>query len=483
MYRLPDRIVFTADEEYQTDIAMTLVRHFHRIWIGVSAANTGFYLGPYWSYFTWFWLLLSKGDPIILNYISALIGVVTSVFIYLIGAKLFGKRVGFIAAFLYSTLPLMVYFDQKYWNPSSVPLLNLLLVFSVYASKKNSYWLILFAIASGLVFHVHLSLVPSIIVGGGFLLFQKVYKNRKAVILSVIAFLLTMLPLIMFDYYHNYSNLKTIFRYKEISSSETTKINPSFKLKTLLDFFGRIWYLKPGSSNADEILFACSSSSVYKSSNLVDKYSTRTKASPLIIFFSSIIILAFFLNKKTWTNHASLLIASFYIVDMVSFLFFPGNSFEYYLLGLGPLYLLIVGQTINSIKIPYLYTGAIIIIGIFGLIGLFTIIKNNNEFGLIGRRQLVSKVMTKLNGQSYDLTEAGLCHKFEGWRYLFATYGKKPNKSSSDASFGWLYPSEISKQASKYSVIVNENRIPIDFNAFGANQITVGGFTAYIFQN
>lgn len=77
LYGLPEKAVFTADEEYQANIAMTLVRHFHIIWIGVSAANTDFYLGPYWSYFTAFLLLISKGDPLLLNYISALIGVIT----------------------------------------------------------------------------------------------------------------------------------------------------------------------------------------------------------------------------------------------------------------------------------------------------------------------------------------------------------------------------------------------------------------------
>jgi|GEM_PF-1944979 len=43
-YHLPARFIFGTDEEYQAHYAMTLVRDIHPIWIGVSAADTGFYL-------------------------------------------------------------------------------------------------------------------------------------------------------------------------------------------------------------------------------------------------------------------------------------------------------------------------------------------------------------------------------------------------------------------------------------------------------
>src|SRR3990167_2943810 len=159
-YNLDQIYVFGADEEYQTNIAMSLVKDFHPIWIGVSAANTGFYLGPFWSYFTYIWLFLSKGDLLITAYIAAFLGVLTTAVIFYIGYKTFSLRVGLIASVLYACLPLIVFFDQKYWNPSPIPLLSLIMFYSLSQIRKNQKFCLLFTLAFGLVFHSHLSLVP-----------------------------------------------------------------------------------------------------------------------------------------------------------------------------------------------------------------------------------------------------------------------------------------------------------------------------------
>lgn len=43
---------------------------------------------------------------------------------------------------------------------------------------------------------------------------------------------------------------------------------------------------------------------------------------------------------------------------------------------------------------------------------------------------------------------------FEGWRYLFATYARAPERSDIDQVFGWLYPEEIHNTPVKYSVVI-----------------------------
>src|SRR3989344_5462278 len=131
-HNLPQLFIVSIDEEYQATLAQTIVQHFHIIWIGVSAANLDFYLGPFWTYFTALWLFLSKGDPLITGYISSVIGVLTTILVFIVGLRLFNPRVGLIASLLYACLPLMVYFDQKYWNPSPVPFLSLLIVLAIY---------------------------------------------------------------------------------------------------------------------------------------------------------------------------------------------------------------------------------------------------------------------------------------------------------------------------------------------------------------
>ena len=199
-YNLDQIYVFGADEEYQTNIAMSLVKDFHPIWIGVSAANTGFYLGPYWSYFTYIWLFLSRGDVLTTAYVAASLGALTALAIFYVGWKMFSLRVGIISSILYSCLPLIVFYDQKYWNPSTVPLLAITLIYSLYKVRYNQKYWLLFALAYGLVFHVHLSLAPFIL-----LAIYTIRKGIKKRILagSIVIFILAIFPLVIFDYFHN----------------------------------------------------------------------------------------------------------------------------------------------------------------------------------------------------------------------------------------------------------------------------------------
>ncbi len=102
---------------------MTLVKDFHPIWIGVSASFLDYYLGPYFTYFTAFWLWLSQGDPEITAYVAGVVGVITSVVIFFAGWRIFNLTTGMIGSLLYAGLPIFVFYDQKYWNPMFVQLI------------------------------------------------------------------------------------------------------------------------------------------------------------------------------------------------------------------------------------------------------------------------------------------------------------------------------------------------------------------------
>lgn len=264
------------------NLAMTLVKNFHPIWIGVSASNTGFYLGPFWSCFTSFWLFLSHGDPLITAYVAAFLGAFTALAVFYAGWKMFSLRVGIIASILYACLPLIVFFDQKYWNPSAIPLLSVIMIYSLYKVKDNQKYWLLFALAYGLVFHVHLSLVP--------IIFLALYQIRKGITKSILTqsiviFLITISPLIVFDYFHKWSNITTPLRLSQIATAP----HPGFSKRKSLwrNNDARLWYLPTYSINANEILAACS------------KY--RSSPSLLAIPFL-IIILIFLLKKQTWVK-------------------------------------------------------------------------------------------------------------------------------------------------------------------------------------
>src|SRR3989344_2633257 len=156
-YNLSNTFVFGGDEEHHVLLAQKIVDDFHIIWVGVNVAHLGIYHGPLWTYFTAFWLYLTR-DLTILAFVGSFIGVLTTAAVIFVGFEMFGKKVALLGGLLYATLPLMVFYDQRYWNPSITPLLLLGMVLALFKIKGNLWWLTLFAFCYGLVFHTHFSL-------------------------------------------------------------------------------------------------------------------------------------------------------------------------------------------------------------------------------------------------------------------------------------------------------------------------------------
>src|SRR3989344_1795934 len=198
-FRLPELFVFEGDVEHHILLANTIVRDFHVIWVGVNVANLGFYHAPYWTYFTALWLYLSNGHPLVLAYAAAAVGVMTTGIITIAGWHMFNRKIGLMAGNPYASLPLFVFYDQKYWNPTPTMLLSLLILISLYFARKWPIFWLLFSAAYGAVFSTHFSLAPL-----GFLalyVFWRYKPGLKITLLSLGVFLVFIFPLIVFDYY------------------------------------------------------------------------------------------------------------------------------------------------------------------------------------------------------------------------------------------------------------------------------------------
>lgn len=483
-YDLQNRYVFTLDEEYQATYAQTIADDFHIVWIGVSASQLDFYLGPFWTYLTAFLLYISGGDPLFTGYFAALIGVATTVLIYFTGNILYGRSVGVIAGFLYATLPLYVFFDQKYWNPTLIPFLSVLILLALYKSFQNPKWWIILAGSFGLILHTHLSLVPLTFYPIYLVLFNKTRLNKRIIVMCIVVLLIILSPLIAFDYFHDYSNITAPLRVfdlvkKEQSNQSVTPIN---RAQAMFYSFGRIWFLKPFSTSSDEVLYGCSANSIFGSTKVLQEYSTQTKPHILLSVITVLMLGIFLIYKKTWQNLNTRILAILISSVLGSFLLFPGSGIEYYILG--SLTLLVFIPAILISYLPRLLSlFSVVILMIFMFLGIFTVMNATNDYGIRTQKILIEKVTESIGNNSFDLTEAGLCHKRAGWRYLFKVYGRTPNFTTTDVNLGWLYPNEIKPGKTTYSVIVAEERVPIEQDLSGVLKISQGGFSAYIIKN
>lgn len=481
-YKAPDFFVMTTDEAYGFALAQTLADNFHIIWAGENASNTGFYMGPFWAYFTAFWLYISKSNLLLFPYLGGAIGVLTTAAVFITGKKLFNLKVASITSLLYAVLPLIVFFDKRYWIVSPIPLISVLLTLSIFMTRVSLWWWASVGILYGLVFHAHLSIAPLGIAVLYFLFTQRreLLKAKKVAAVAFMAFFITISPLVVFDYFHKGSNILTPFRVANSVEKSSEEIDPVGHLNDIFRSFGRVWYLYPGRPVADEVLYACSVFYNPPGTHTPGVSTQRSFHLFGISLFSALIMGWFFFRLKTWKNLNTKVVALSLLSILIGYTFFPMISLDYYLLGAFPLFLFIPAILTTSSK-RFIRVFAVLAVIIFAILGVQTVLSGNGDYGLTAKINLVKEVMNVVGDDKFEIREEGNCQTNGGWRQIFKRFGKAPGRAPSDLSVGYLYPEEILKGPLRYRVVIYEKRISPPESAQGI--IEAGGFWATIGKN
>lgn len=479
LYNINQLFVFTIDEEYLFNIAQSIVDNFHIIWIGMTNSND-FSLGPLWIYFTSFFLVLGGNDPLILAYVSVAVGVLTTLAVFITGTTLFNFRVGAIASLLYAALPLTVFYDQRNWNNTLIPLMSVSLVLLSYLTVRSAKWWIGIALVFGLMFHTQISIFPYLLIAVLMFIKQRKKISKKVVLASLLVFVVLYSPLIAFDYFHKGSNITAPFKF---TKDKASKISLQQRLPDHIlvysETVGRIWYLNPGSINVDENNWGCTSISKNGVSETVDLTSTRTHPLPLVVVGSLLLIIWFLVKPSTWKSLNSKLLAASLLLLSGSFLILPIPPLEYYLLPIFPLLVFIPAVLIDKFRGKW-YALSFVLIMVVVILGINTILTSKPDLGIGSQKKIVGEVTKIIGDKPFALSEDGGCRRYAGWRYLFKVYGNTPAKSSIDNTFGWMYPQELSNTPVQYNVMVTEIRSGKLVEEQNKMVISAGGFRAYV---
>jgi len=443
-WKLADYFQFGVDEEYQALFGWSIVKHFHVLWIGVSASNIGYYLGPGLVYLSALLLWLNK-DPIIFGYFASFIGIITALSLYYIAFKLYNKRVATVSFVLYIFSPFAFYYDRKYW-PLAVPLIALWLFYSLVKSFKNSGWLLVTALLMGLSYHIHISLWifwPFILFAFFYLALKKKLSLFK-ISASISIFVLTTLPLLVFDFIHNFDNLRLPLRLLTRKQQVT-----NHSINQLIEFFTvfKKIFLHPSFSN-----------------NLIDCV--------------LVILLIISLIWLSWRKEKSIrFLLSIIFLFFLGFILFPSPMQEYYFVLPLPFIILIVAKILDRIK-PFGY----IVLILFMVANLYGFIKQPVYSDYPNKIEIIKQVKKTVSNQSFYLEIDGNYLFNGGWRYLFQAYHLSPDQSSADQIFGWIYLDEISKERPKYKVTISRNN-NLKFSSSVIKKFTSGAYTAYLIYN
>lgn len=173
--------------------------------------DTGFFLGPLHYYLHLPFYILYNGNPLAGIYANAFYSFISILIFVVIVRILYGHSTSVIFGFLFFTNP--VYIS---WNVSYIPLFTSIILYLCYKlyNKEILYLPYIFFVIS-LSLQSHFTGIFFLFAVAYLIYQKKLYQKftTKILLFSLLGFLIPFVPLILFDFTHNFLNLKTFFSF------------------------------------------------------------------------------------------------------------------------------------------------------------------------------------------------------------------------------------------------------------------------------
>lgn len=207
IYGLPDLMTFISDQGWFYLSARDMLLSGNIPLVGITSSHTWLHQGPIWTYILAIALFLGNFNPLAGGYFSVLIDILALFFLYKVSKELFSQEIGLIAALLYATSPLIVMFSRMPYHTSPISLFSILFMLALFRwLKGNVIYFPLLIFICAILYNLELAtiLFPIIVLIFLFYGLKKKTKwakifNFRIIFLSVISFLIPMLPFLYYD--------------------------------------------------------------------------------------------------------------------------------------------------------------------------------------------------------------------------------------------------------------------------------------------
>lgn len=217
-YNLPNTLLFQGDQGRDAIIVADIFRQQNLVFIGPVTSVGNLYLGPLYYYFMLPFLWLTYPSPLGPVYAVAVLGVLTVYLVYRLGRELIGENGALVAAFFYTFATAIVQTARFSWNPNPAPVVSIMMVYTTYlAWQKHPRWWLLVAVCFSILMQLHYLTLLALPAAGLIWLvsFKEHYLAKKLntlllpTALGVVIFLLSLTPLVLFDFKHQGNNLRS----------------------------------------------------------------------------------------------------------------------------------------------------------------------------------------------------------------------------------------------------------------------------------
>jgi len=431
LHRLPELFHFTYDEEVIAFVGKRISVNKHLPLIG-GVTPFHVHLAPYFYWLSGIILFISGLNPLGWGVATAFLAGFTMIILFYLGKEFFNHKVALIALLLYAVSFYQNIFDRHYWGLAFNGIISLIVLLSTYKIiKGKENFLFLSAFVLGFGFHTDpstLVVLMSFIVS---LLYFKPKIRPSKIKLSLAIFFISFIPLILFDFRHDFANSRGIFQYINELQNNSDSFNQLSAKDTLLFIprtISRLLY-SFGDTDLAELYSYCRHHAINRVNNV-----------PLIALLGVIIGFAFFVLKTKEKIPQKLITISFTVAFLgivVYGIIFKGTLFDHYLSTLFPLFFIIIAKVLYDLFRSFrLIVIALLFLFISANISLLA--KAEHRYGYLDKIKAIQWVGKEIK-ESFSFDVIGSCFRYNGYRYLFYVFGKEPVKSYLDVNFTHLY--------------------------------------------
>ncbi len=447
-YNFEKGFIFAHDQDLYSWIAKDIIVNGHLRLSGQVTSVDGVFIGPAYYYLMALSYAIFDMNPLGVILPLTLIGIFNIISFYWIFKIFFGKKVGLIGAFIGAISFGMATFDR--WSVPTQPTITwclwfLFVILDFSRGRLKNMWL--YAILVGLLWNVHIALLPILPIPIVVYFFskgslkEKLAKIKlKQILIALLIFLVVNSPFFVFEIKHNFSQVRSVIAAMKPKNYEGP--TGMQKVKKVLNASGREfqqrlafgWEFKSVEWFWLVILLIM----VY----LIFSHKLDMAQSIGVIIWMFLIMLAQFTSKR-----------------VVS---------EYYFTNLLPVFILLISLCLGSINKNFLYALGLLYLG-FNTKWLVT--KSSLDDSYFYRKQLSDYVQKEIKANNYPciavnyIADPGVG---VGFRYLFWYKGVKVIKASDKVPiYNIVIPwqvseKEISTHFGRFGVINPKKTIKVD---------------------
>lgn len=361
-YNINQNVEFLGDQGRDAMVVARIFTHLDPVFIGPVTSVGNMYLGPFYYYLMLPFLWLTYPSPMGPVYMVAGLGVISVYLIYKLGKELVGAKASIIASIFFAFSATVVQYSRFSWNPNPAPFFSIIMIWATFKAwqKDKRYW-ILATLCFSILVQLHYVYLLSAGGIGIIWLIQlieliKKTKSQKqesikqiqklfiSTIISGFLFLASTLPLMLFDYKHQFLNLKALssmfFSGENFVQTEESSRNI---FQVIMETHGRSMHI------------------------LFEYVIGQQRLLNTILVLITLFTLAFliFFNKKYQYKKGLVVISSYLVIGIIGTAFYQHTVFVHYIAYLFPITFLIYGvffDWLTSKKIGYLFLLSFVIL-------------------------------------------------------------------------------------------------------------------------